>query len=106
MNCYFCQEELIRAELHYKYECIKCPLEVNHFYSINYFSDVNQLYSTKIIMGKYDIYYYLISSVYNHNLKCKILNTETNNILISLPYDPNITPSNAQEKIKLLLTFQ
>lgn len=103
MKCYYCSSPLmIHKHITTKY-CKQCPVEVRHYYWGNKLSclqfNVPQFKSPPIT-----ITYYLIPENYQHNFKYR-LNIPRGN-LMSFDYDLYLTPTNAQNKLKTILTFQ
>jgi hypothetical protein len=94
-NCYYCQN-ILRDGI-----CFNCPVKVLH-----YFNNDNELYCVELYYDKYCVDIYLKSCYERKGGDCYIVDTTTHFNNIELKENPNITPYNIQEKLKLLLTFQ
>ena len=103
MNCYYCQKPLT-TYLNYNYimACRSCPSHITHYYNIKDNIEDNDLLCVQFKAGKCTLTFYLKPKIYGHQHKYIIFGQG----IAQFTEDLHITPYNAEEKIKLLLTFQ
>ena len=101
MNCYYCQNPLTgKAQT----KCYQCPTVISYFYDFT--NALKTISALQFIIEDVVYTIYFNPKIYSHNYKCKIIRKLTSGYsFIELTEDPQITPSNAQSKLKTILTF-